>query len=323
MKTDELVSIIIPCYNQAIYLEEAVQSAVNQTYVNLEIIIVNDGSTDNTQDIAEMFQKRYPDLIRVIRQDNKGLSEARNTAIKNALGKYILPFDSDDIIHEDMIKSCVKTMNECGVDIVSTDIQAFGAKNYIGKPTDFPECQLLYKNCLIGTSLFKREVWETIGGYKKNMSGGYEDWEFWINAYKHGFKFKRCPEILFYYRIKDESMYTEAIKKDKYLRSKIILNHPSLYPEEKIKESINTIQTYQDEKEEYFSLDILSYKKDLEQELIAYKHLSKYQNSLLLHYSDIKTSILDTIRISMIKHPIEKYRAYKRLLKVFNNRDFK
>ncbi len=76
-KKYDLVSIVIPCYNQAQYLEGSVQSAIKQTYPNIEIIIVNDGSPDNTQEIAEKLQKKYPEKIRIITQENKGVSEAR------------------------------------------------------------------------------------------------------------------------------------------------------------------------------------------------------------------------------------------------------
>ena len=91
VKTTELVSIIVPCYNQVHYLEESVQSCIDQTYPNIEIIIINDGSTDNTEEIALLLQKKYPKKIQVILQKNTGLSEARNNAIKQSTGTYILP----------------------------------------------------------------------------------------------------------------------------------------------------------------------------------------------------------------------------------------
>ena len=88
------------------------------------------------------------------------------------------------------------------------------------------------------------------------MHGGYEDWEFWINAYKHGFKFKRFSEILFYYRVKESSMYTDAIKKDLYLKSKIVLNHPELYPVEHVKRSIQVIRDTESLPDLYFYIPV-------------------------------------------------------------------
>ncbi len=252
MKKNDLVSIIIPCYNQAQYLEEAVLSAVNQTYPNIEIIIVNDGSSDNTQEVAEGLQNKYPDIIRIIKQKNQGLSEARNSGIRKSQGDYILPLDSDDTIAQDMISCCLRIMLESNVDLVSSDGQAYGLKSYRINTKDFPECTLLYSNCFIATMLYHKRVWQETGGYKKNMEGGYEDWEFWINAYKHGFKFKRYPEILFYYRRKKESMYIKSFKKDSYLKAKMVINNPELYTLPYVATSINIIKETEHLAELYF-----------------------------------------------------------------------
>ena len=130
MKINDLVSIVIPCYNHAKYLGDTVQSALEQTYPNIEIIIINDGSSDNTQDIADALQKKHPEKIQVISQKNSGVSKARNNAIKQASGEYILPLDADDLIDKDMIASCLKSMKENNADIVYVDVQCFGLKKF-------------------------------------------------------------------------------------------------------------------------------------------------------------------------------------------------
>ena len=151
-----------------------------------------------------------------------------------------------------MVNKSIKVINESNVDIVSTGYQFFGEKINVSTPKEFCESNLLYTNCTVGCSLYKRKVWRTTEGYKKNMHGGYEDWEFWINAYKHGFKFKRFFEILFYYRVKEESMLTNAIKKDLYLKSKIVMNHPELYPTEYVKRSVQVIRDSESLADLYF-----------------------------------------------------------------------
>ena len=95
-----LVSVIIPLFNQKQYVGEAIDSVLNQTYPNIEIIVVNDGSTDNPSEVLEKYKK---DII-IINQENKGLAAARNTGIKNCSGKYIQFLDADDFLHEDKIK---------------------------------------------------------------------------------------------------------------------------------------------------------------------------------------------------------------------------
>jgi len=255
MKKNDLVSIIIPCYNHGQHLEESVQSALEQTYQNIEIIIINDGSTDNTDKIAQGLQNKYPEKIKILTQKNFGLSAARNSGIRKASGAYIVPLDADDLLHRDMVGHCFNTITNSNTDIIHMDTQLFGHKKDKWIPIQFPKCNPLYRSCWVATSLYRRKVWEKTGGYKKNMVGGYEDMEFWVNAYKHGFKFKRCPEVLFYYRIKEKSMLTEAVTKDTYLKAKIVLNHPELYTIPYVQESINTIKETEQLADLYFYQD--------------------------------------------------------------------
>lgn len=242
MNHKDLVSIIIPCYNQAQYLEEAVLSAINQTYTNIEIIIVNDGSTDNSEEVTSHLQKQYPEKIRVILQKNSGVVEARNNAIFNASGQYVLPLDGDDKLDRTIIEECINTIHNHQCDIVYTNFKRFGSKKHIHNWKPFHESNPPYITPCSVTALFKRQVWESIGGFNKLMFDGYEDWEFWVNAYKNKFKFHHLNKILFYYRTKDISRDTVAYKKDTYLKAKIIMIHPELYTTHKINQSIEIIK---------------------------------------------------------------------------------
>lgn len=103
MKKNDLISIVIPVYNAEKYLHECLESIVNQTYNNIEIILVNDGSKDSSKEICEYFVKKYKN-IKFINQKNKGVSSARNEGIKKATGEYILFVDSDDYIDKNMIE---------------------------------------------------------------------------------------------------------------------------------------------------------------------------------------------------------------------------
>lgn len=111
--TNPLISIIVPAYNVADYLPACLESLLHQTYSNIEIIVVNDGSTDQTKSIAVRYKKEYSDII-LIDQKNEGLSGARNKGIKQAKGDYICFVDSDDWVEKDMIRTavCSLTQNE-------------------------------------------------------------------------------------------------------------------------------------------------------------------------------------------------------------------
>ncbi len=121
---DIKVSIIIPVYNVEKYLEECLDSAVNQTLKDIEIICVNDGSTDNSLDILKKYERKYKNIT-IINQENKGLSGARNSGLKIAKGKYVYFFDSDDIIDINLCKECYEISETKELDILTFDASVF------------------------------------------------------------------------------------------------------------------------------------------------------------------------------------------------------
>ena len=124
------VSIIIPVYNGEKYINECLNSVLNETYENIEIVIVNDGSTDNTSDILNEYQENR---IKIINQRNQGVSAARNNGIKNSTGEYITFLDIDDIIIPNYIEDLVHTLLEYELDIVKTSYGNFTNKKDIEK----------------------------------------------------------------------------------------------------------------------------------------------------------------------------------------------
>lgn len=112
-----LVSIIVPVYNVESYLIKCINSILNQTYKNLEIILVNDGSTDSSGEICEQYSK-IDNRIKVIHKENGGLSDARNFGIKTAKGKYILFVDSDDYIEENAVEKLLEVSEKKNLDVV-------------------------------------------------------------------------------------------------------------------------------------------------------------------------------------------------------------
>ena len=113
---DEKISVIVPVYNVEQYLERCVDSIINQTYKNLEIILVNDGSTDNSGKLCDELAKR-DDRIRVIHKENGGLSDARNTGIEEAEADLIGFIDSDDYIDENMYELLIDNLRETNADL--------------------------------------------------------------------------------------------------------------------------------------------------------------------------------------------------------------
>jgi len=229
-----LVSVIIPCYNHAQYLPDAIESVVAQTYQNWECIIVNDGSPDKTSEVTRQLSAKYPQKkIILLEKENGGLADARNFGINHAQGKYILPLDADDKIHPEMLQKSVAVLeSDPAAGIVYTDAvhcedgtdarRIIPFRQYVSR-------ELMVYNCFSYCSLYRREAWETSGGYNTNMAWGYEDWDFWLGCIEKGFRITQLSEPLFLYRIKEKSMITRAVQHDAELKARIILNHSGLY----------------------------------------------------------------------------------------------
>jgi glycosyltransferase involved in cell wall biosynthesis len=232
------VSVVMPCYKQAEYLREAVQSVVGQTFTDWELIIVNDGSPDDTSAVAGAVIAEHPDrTIRLIEKKNGGVSDARNAGIKAARGAYILPLDADDLIRPTMLEKTVALLEqEPSVAIAYTDITHFGAVDRTIQAAEFNAAKIPHGNQLNCCSLYRREAWELSGGYRPCV-WGYEDWDFWVNCTANGLKAQRIPESLLLYRVKDTSRDTVAVQHDRELRAWIVLNHPRIYSNQRVEEA--------------------------------------------------------------------------------------
>jgi glycosyltransferase involved in cell wall biosynthesis len=209
------VSIIVPCYKQAHFLNESLQSVLSQIYAKWECIIVNDGSPDDTESIAQQWCAR-DSRFKYLKKENGGLSSARNAGIAISKGEYILPLDADDILHQDYLTLLVPELQENpSLAIVSCYSNFFVEKisNVIHqqKPVGTTYHALLYENIMMATSLYQKKHWEEVGGYDENMKHGFEDWEFWIAITKSGREFKIVDKFLFYYRKAKKSMLIDTL----------------------------------------------------------------------------------------------------------------
>ena len=225
-----LLSIVISCYNDANYIEQAVSSALNQTYSNKEIIVIDDGSNIETKAV---LKKLEPKITILITQDNQGQSIARNNGIRKAKGEYILNLDSDDFFE---ITFCEKAINKFEEDqeiaIVTCNVNRFNTSGSID--IFFPNGgflnNFLFSNSAMGSSMFKRKDWERCGGYEEKLPIlGLEDWEFYIQILKLGGYAYVIEETLFNYQVRENST-TDRIRElrlDKFKH--IIMKHKQLY----------------------------------------------------------------------------------------------
>ena len=148
-KSNPKLSVVVPVYNVAPYLDEALDSVENQTYKDMEVICVNDGSTDNSPEILEKHAKKDK-RIKVINQENQGVSKARNAGMKAATGKYIYFFDSDDVLAPYAMEKAIKNLEKYDADVLEMGIKKF---NY-GSSIDLKE--YFYKDLPITLCKYKK-----------------------------------------------------------------------------------------------------------------------------------------------------------------------
>jgi len=199
-----LVSVIIPVYNMQDFLAQAIESVLSSVYSRLEVIIVDDGSTDESLRIANGFCDKDK-RIRVFTQNKSGVSSARNYAIREATGKYILPVDADNLISADYIKSAVAVLESTEqIRVVSCKSVFFGDREGEWKLPSFSLRLLARKNMIDTCAMFRKSDWELAGGYCEYIKGR-EDWDFWISVLKRGGDVVCLPIIGLKYRIRNNS----------------------------------------------------------------------------------------------------------------------
>ncbi|QUY42731.1 glycosyltransferase family A protein [Acaryochloris marina] len=266
---NSLISVIIPAYNASEYIGRTLTSVINQSYQNFEILVVDDGSTDETASIASHFAE-LDSRIMLIQQANQGVASARNHGIKVAQGEYIAPLDADDIWHKDNLKKKFQMflMQEASVGMVyswSADIDELGyftghthVARYFGN--------VLPGLCLsnfIGnasSTMIRSKCFNNIGGYstelKDNNAQGAEDWDLYIRL-AICYQVQVIPEVLVGYRQLTNGMSknTVVMMKSQYLtlkrlKDKLAFQCPML--ERRISSSHLSVMTRQFYEEEAF-----------------------------------------------------------------------
>lgn len=235
---NKTVAVVIPCYKYAHYLAECVDSVVNQTVSVNEIIIVNDGSPDNTMEVTSSLMMKYPTLVRRVDKENGGLSSARNAGIRVAKSEYIMCLDADDKLLPGAIEEHVNLMLD-ELTIAQCALMEFEERHVIAIPTTPTNLKrILTGNTIFCNAMFSKKVWEAVGGYDESeiMRWGWEDYEFWIRCLKYGCHVETSDFIALRYRCHDGQM-TQATTHPHWddLKKYIMNKHADLYEEYNVK----------------------------------------------------------------------------------------
>ena len=225
-------SIVIAAYNQADFLQETLNSIVAQSYAQWEVIIVDDGSTDTTWEVAQRFLMEHSDKrVRIMRKENGGLSDSRNFGMRYARGNWLCMLDSDDLLGKDYLLK-TSELAALGADIVVGCMENFDA---VSSTWCFPEgwsvVGVSHWNKFHASVLMSSHLVKSIGGYDQSLLWGLEDWNFWLSVSRHRPRVMHIPEITFYYRHHKgtsmrKEMFRVALEESKAM---VRTNHPDLY----------------------------------------------------------------------------------------------
>ena len=248
-------SIIIPCYNQAKYLKECVDSVSAQKFSDFEILLIDDGSPDNTREVALELSK-VENRLQYLYKPNGGLSSARNYGIKHAKGEYLVFLDSDDSLKKEFLESSFAKLS-ADSDIIITGYNYFNDSKSISHTVLFDE-SFSFKNIISGNICppvaiaLKKSFLSIIGVFDVSLqsSTGTEDWDMWIRFFKADAKLSIINQDLANYRVNEHSMSRNAVRmynalktvaeravlKDNRLSNEFVNNRD--YPEVDLRKSV-------------------------------------------------------------------------------------
>lgn len=205
---EPLVSVIIPAYNSSMFISHAVNSVVNQSYTNWEIIIIDDCSTDDTADIINGFVKSDERIFSISNECNLGVSKSRNLGIERSTGDFIAFLDADDVWHKDKLKCQLDKLNNSDFDFSYTSYAIVDANGFeIKNPYIVPEkvnFEFLLRENFIGCStvMFSRKIADS---FKFPTNFYHEDYCLWLDIFKSGYRSVGCSDVLVDWRLISDS----------------------------------------------------------------------------------------------------------------------
>ncbi len=226
------VSIVIPVYNMERYLPETLDSVLASDYDNLEVVMVDDGSTDASLEVMRRYASS-DSRVRMVSQANAGVCAARNKAISLAAGEYILPVDADNTIEPTFVKDAVAILEgHPEVKVVAPRADFFGSHQ--GEWTLPPfSLHLLARKNIMDTccAMYRKKDWTRVGGYCEEIIV-HEDWEFWISVLKDGGEVCRLPYIALHYRVREGMERTHDRRLKRHVVDTLNRRHPEFFERE-------------------------------------------------------------------------------------------
>jgi hypothetical protein len=227
--SDPAVSVVIACFNYADCLPESVGSVLEQTLTDFELLIIDDGSTDDSLAVARRLAAG-DDRVTVIAQPNSGQPAIpRNRAIAQARGRYVVSLDADDRFGPTVLERCAAELDAAPrAGLAWAQEQDFGSSGQLHPHLDWSLDRLKRFNYLPSATMFRRAAWEAAGGYNTNVRG-YEDWDLWLGIAEAGYTGRPARGALWYYRKHGGGVYNQSKDGDQRLKAQVVVNRSGLF----------------------------------------------------------------------------------------------
>ncbi len=275
------ISIIVPIYNVEEYLEQCIESLISQSFDDYEILLIDDGATDDSGKIADVYQERYPEIIRTFHKENGGLSDARNFGIPHAIGEYLYFVDSDDYLEKDVLSGLYQHAKNTRSDIVVFDyIQNFPTSAVIhemfrkGTDDDYIFC-----NPNVFNKLFHRKIFVD-RGFEFTKGIWYEDIALIPGLVAYNYKITNYPKPLYHYRMRENSIMQQKKYNPRFFEIWKAMECLSVHLSDKYYKELEFLTIHH----AFYglSLKILKYKE--------YKDMDRARNLLIEKFPDWKAN---------------------------------
>jgi hypothetical protein len=223
------VTVVITCFNYARFLPESIGSVLAQTFADFELLVVDDGSADDSVAVAERLVADDP-RARVIAQESSGQPAIpRNRAIAEGRGAYVVSLDADDVLAPDMLERCVAVLDaDDAIGMAYPRTQEIGDGDTLHAHLEYSVERLISCNCLPCCTMIRREAWAAAGGYSLNVRG-YEDWDLWLGIAAAGWVGAPAWGALWGYRKHGAGVYGETTGADQTRKAQVVVNRPLLF----------------------------------------------------------------------------------------------
>jgi glycosyltransferase involved in cell wall biosynthesis len=238
--TAPLVSIVIANHNYGRFVSEAIESALGQRYRPIEVVVVDDGSSDDSREVVAHHS------VRLVAQEKQGVCRARNRGARECKGELIMFLDADDVLEPDYVERCLDALDGAGARVAYayTQMRLFGDENWVFEAIPFHRNTLLERNYIHASALIRRAAFDEVGGFNARFALGHEDHELWVRMVHYGYTGVYVPAPLLRYRRHGRTRDRVAKERLEEITWRLHLTYPRFYWREYVRHPLSAARWY-------------------------------------------------------------------------------